>query len=82
MNYFVVFDMQLLRNTYFGVNTYSEHNKERLVRTMEHILNLPNYPTMMVCGSFGYRSGSFGPGDSVMGSRHDKDMSGWLWGVN
>lgn len=27
MNCFVVFDMQLLRNTYFGVNTCTVHNK-------------------------------------------------------
>ena len=48
---------------------------------MEHILNLPDYTTMVVCESFGYRRGDFNLGDSVINRRHDKDMSGWLWGV-
>lgn len=80
--WFVVSNMQLLRNTYFGVNTNAEHRMEHLVRTVEHILKLPDYATMLVCVGFRYLRGGFDLGGSVINSRHDMNTRGWLWCVN
>ena len=47
---------------------------ERRVRTVKYVLHLPDYATMVACGSFTCRCGDFGLGDSVINSRHDKKI--------
>ena len=55
---------------------------EHLVRTVEYILKLRDYATMVVCVGFRYLRGAL-PSVAVLSTVDiiDKNMSGWLWSV-
>lgn len=57
-------------------------NVEHPVRTMEYILKLPDYATMVVCVSFRYLCGALAS-VAVLSTVDmiDKKTSGWLWSV-
>lgn len=57
-------------------------NVEHPVRTMEYILKLPDYATMVACVSFRYLCGALSS-VAVLSTVDiiDKKTSGWLWSV-